>query len=119
MRLLIVSPYFAPSSLVGAQRMTSLAKYLHDLGHEIHVIHLTADTMQRTTGNSCHSTAPEGLILHPFDLPEELPNIFANELNIPCCTIEKEYALGAVGQLRTRFQAFIEALEIKNIHGGK
>lgn len=45
--------------------------------------------------------------------------IFTNELNIPCCTIEKEYALGAVGQLRTRFQAFIEALEIKNIHGGK
>ena len=46
-------------------------------------------------------------------------HIFVNELNIPCCTIEKEYALGAVGQLRTRFQAFIEALEIKNIHGGK
>lgn len=81
MRLLIVSPYFAPSSLVGAQRMTSLAKYLVDLGHEIHVIHLTADTMQRTTGNSCRSTAPEGIILHPFDLPEEVPNIFANELN--------------------------------------
>mgnify|MGYP004629177315 FL=1 len=46
-------------------------------------------------------------------------HIFINELNIPCCTIEKEYALGAVGQLRTRFQAFIEALEIKNIQGGK
>lgn len=45
--------------------------------------------------------------------------IFINEMNIPTCTIEKEYALGAVGQLRTRFQAFIEALEIKNIHGGK
>ncbi len=81
MRLLIVSPYFAPSSLVGAQRMTSLAKYLVDQGHEVHVIHLTADTMQRATGNSCHSTAPEGIICHPFDLPEELPNIFANELN--------------------------------------
>ncbi len=46
-------------------------------------------------------------------------HIFTNELNFPCCTIEKEYALGAVGQLRTRFQAFIEALEIKNIQGGK
>ena len=40
-------------------------------------------------------------------------------INIPCCTIEKEYALGAAGQLRTRFQAFIESLEIKNIQGGK
>ena len=46
-------------------------------------------------------------------------HIFTNELNIPCCTIEKEYSLGAVGQLRTRFQAFIEALEIKNIQGGR
>ena len=45
-------------------------------------------------------------------------HIFANELGIPCCTIEKEYALGAVGQLRTRFQAFIEALEIKKLNGG-
>ena len=46
-------------------------------------------------------------------------HIFTEELHIPCCTIEKEYALGAAGQLRTRFQAFIESLEIKNIQGGK
>ena len=46
-------------------------------------------------------------------------HIFVNELHIPTCTIEKEYALGAVGQLRTRFQAFIESLEIKSIQGGK
>ena len=46
-------------------------------------------------------------------------HIFVNEMHIPCCTIEKEYALGAVGQLRTRFQAFIESLEIKSIQGGK
>ena len=46
-------------------------------------------------------------------------HIFTNELHIPCCTIEKEYALGAVGQLRTRFQAYIESLEIKQIQGGK
>lgn len=46
-------------------------------------------------------------------------HIFTDELKIPCCTIEKEYALGSVGQLRTRFQAFIESLEIKNIQGGK
>ena len=46
-------------------------------------------------------------------------NILINELHVPTCTIEKEYALGAVGQLRTRFQAFIESLEIKHIQGGK
>ena len=46
-------------------------------------------------------------------------HIFTEEFDVPCCTIEKEYALGSVGQLRTRFQAFIESLEIKNIQGGK
>ena len=46
-------------------------------------------------------------------------HIFTNELHIPCCTIEQEYALGAAGQLRTRFQSFIESLEIKSIQGGK
>ncbi|MEG1633911.1 MAG: 2-hydroxyacyl-CoA dehydratase family protein [Oscillospiraceae bacterium] len=43
-------------------------------------------------------------------------HIFANELNIPCCTIEKEYVVGSAGQLRTRFQAFVESLEIKKIN---
>ncbi len=46
-------------------------------------------------------------------------HIMIEEHDIPCATIEKEYALGSVGQLRTRFQAFIESLEIKNIQGGK
>ena len=42
--------------------------------------------------------------------------ILLNELHIPCCTIEKEYAIGSIGQLRTRFQAFVESLEIKKIN---
>ena len=45
-------------------------------------------------------------------------HIMQTDYNIPVCTIEKEYALGAAGQLRTRFQAFIESLEIKHIQGG-
>lgn len=79
MKLLIVSPYFAPSSLVGAQRMTSLARYLADQGHEIHVVSLTAETMERTTDASCHSAPPENVVMHPFDLPVEKANVFANE----------------------------------------
>ncbi len=43
-------------------------------------------------------------------------HIMIEENKIPCCTIEKEYALGSVGQLRTRFQAFVESLEIKKIN---
>ncbi len=42
-------------------------------------------------------------------------HIMTEEHGIPCCTIEKEYALGSVGQLRTRFQAFVESLEIKQL----
>ena len=42
-------------------------------------------------------------------------HVLQNELGVPCCTIEKEYALGSIGQLRTRFQAFVESLEIKHI----
>jgi benzoyl-CoA reductase/2-hydroxyglutaryl-CoA dehydratase subunit BcrC/BadD/HgdB len=41
--------------------------------------------------------------------------VLLNEMNIPCCTIEKEYGIGSLGQLRTRFQAFVESLEIKKI----
>lgn len=42
-------------------------------------------------------------------------HVLTNEMGVPCCTIEKEYALGSVGQLRTRFQAFVESLEIKKL----
>ena len=38
---------------------------------------------------------------------------------IPVCQIEKDYVSAASGQLRTRFQAFIESLEIKSIQGTK
>ncbi|MGL4369645.1 MAG: 2-hydroxyacyl-CoA dehydratase family protein [Spirochaetota bacterium] len=45
--------------------------------------------------------------------------VMTNDFGIPTCTIEKEYTLGSVGQLRTRFQAFIESLDIKSIQGGQ
>ncbi len=46
-------------------------------------------------------------------------HILSGERGIPCCTIEKEYALGSAGQLRTRIQAFVESLEIKRLSAGK
>ena len=39
--------------------------------------------------------------------------------NIPCIGVEKEYTMASAGQLRTRFQAFVESIEIKKIQGGK
>ena len=38
---------------------------------------------------------------------------------LPVCQIEKDYTNAATGQLRTRFQAFVESLEIKRIQAGK
>ncbi|MEJ8554219.1 2-hydroxyacyl-CoA dehydratase family protein [Tepidibacter sp. Z1-5] len=38
-----------------------------------------------------------------------------NKHNIPAVTIEREYTMSSAGQLRTRVQAFVESLEIKEI----
>ncbi len=45
--------------------------------------------------------------------------VLQQEMGVPCCTIEKEYTLGSLGQLRTRFQAFVESLEIKKLGAEK
>ena len=41
--------------------------------------------------------------------------VLRRDYGIPVCSIEKEYTNNAVGQLRTRFQAFIESVELKKI----
>ena len=45
--------------------------------------------------------------------------VLTRDFGIPVCSIEKEYINSASGQLRTRFQAFVESIEIKNIQEGK
>ena len=45
--------------------------------------------------------------------------ILHRDFGIPVCSIEKEYINTASGQLRTRFQAFVESVEIKKIQEGK
>ena len=45
--------------------------------------------------------------------------IMKRDFGIPVCSIEKEYINTASGQLRTRFQAFVESIEIKNIQEEK
>ena len=45
--------------------------------------------------------------------------VLQRDFGIPVCSIEKEYINSASGQLRTRFQAFIESIEIKKIQEGK
>ena len=45
-------------------------------------------------------------------------HVLNDERKIPTIGIEKEYSMASAGQLRTRFQAFIESIEIKKIQGG-
>ena len=45
--------------------------------------------------------------------------ILPRDFGIPVCSIEKEYVNNAVGQLRTRFQAFVESIELKHIQQSK
>ena len=46
-------------------------------------------------------------------------HVLSEEMGIPTIGIERDYTLASAEQLRTRFQAFIESLEIKSIQGGK
>lgn len=42
-------------------------------------------------------------------------HVMEEDYGLPCMGIEKEYVNTSVGQLRTRFQAFVESLEIKKL----
>lgn len=44
--------------------------------------------------------------------------VIPRDFGIPVCSIEKEYVNNAVGQLRTRFQAFVESIEYKKLQKG-
>ena len=44
--------------------------------------------------------------------------VLQRDFGFPVCSIEKEYINSASGQLRTRFQAFIESVEIRKIQEG-
>ncbi len=46
-------------------------------------------------------------------------HIMREEYNYPVLTIDRPYAVGNSGQVRTRVQAFVESIEIKKIQGGK
>ena len=46
-------------------------------------------------------------------------HIMSTEMGWPVLSIDRPYNARSSGQLRTRFQAFIESLEIKQIQGGK
>ncbi len=46
-------------------------------------------------------------------------HVLREEFNYPVLTVDRPYAIGTSGQMRTRVQAFVESIEIKKIQGGK
>jgi len=46
-------------------------------------------------------------------------HVITNDFGIPSVCVDRQYTASASGQLRTRVQAFVESLEIKNIQKGK
>jgi benzoyl-CoA reductase/2-hydroxyglutaryl-CoA dehydratase subunit BcrC/BadD/HgdB len=46
-------------------------------------------------------------------------HILRDEYNYPVLSIDRPYAVGNSGQIRTRVQAFVESIEIKKIQGGR
>ncbi len=72
----------------------------------------------------CHEYKADGLIVESNKFCEYWSYervidalIIPRDFNIPTCSIEKEYINSASGQLRTRFQAFVESVELKKLHG--
>ncbi len=45
-------------------------------------------------------------------------HMLRDEYNYPVLSIDRPYAVGSSGQIRTRVQAFVESIEIKKIQGG-
>lgn len=46
-------------------------------------------------------------------------HVLREEYGYPVLTIDRPYAVGSSGQIRTRVQAFVESIEIKRIQGGR
>ncbi|MBQ1834377.1 MAG: 2-hydroxyacyl-CoA dehydratase [Oscillospiraceae bacterium] len=94
-----VCPRFMPQ-----EDMRSRKKYLADIAREY-----KADGLIVASNKFCEYWSYERM-MDALILPRDF--------GIPTCSIEKEYVNSASGQLRTRFQAFIESLEIKKIQEG-
>ena len=89
-------PRFMPQELMRARK-----KYLADLVKEY-----KADGLIVASNKFCEYWSYERT-MDALILPRDY--------KVPTCSIEKEYVNASTGQLRTRFQAFVESVEIKKL----
>ena len=93
------------SRFMEQKEMRARKQYIADIAKEY-----KADGIIVTSNKFCEYMSYERMI-DTLVLPRDF--------GYPVCSIEKEYINSASGQLRTRFQAFVESVELKKIQEGK
>ena len=90
---------------MGPENIIARKRYIFDLAEKYHADGIIVENMKFCEYWG-YERAQDGMWFYEgYELPR----------SIPVCQIEKDYTSAASGQLRTRFQAFIESLEIKKI----
>ena len=90
---------------MGPENIIARKRYIFDLAEKYHADGIIVENMKFCEYWG-YERAQDGMWFYEgYELPR----------SIPVCQIEKDYPSAASGQLRTRFQAFIESLEIKKI----
>lgn len=86
-------------------KMNRRKEYIDELAKEYHADGIIFEQMK-----FCDPWAYERMV-STYDLREKY--------GYPVLSIDRPYAVGSSGQVRTRVQAFVESMEIKKIQGGK
>ena len=90
---------------MGPENIIARKRYIFDLAEKYHADGIIVENMKFCEYWG-YERAQDGMWFYEgYELPR----------SVPVCQIEKDYTSAASGQLRTRFQAFIESLEIKKI----
>ena len=102
---------------MGTENIIARKQYLYDIAKEYKADGIILQNMKFCEYWGYERALASHVITHDYGIPSA--KWLAEGLNvpsaIPTCQIERDYANAATGQLRTRFQAFVESLEIKKL----
>lgn len=90
---------------MGQENIIGRKRYLYDLAQEYGAEGILVESMKFCEYWGYERAQISNWMMDGFRLPGTMP----------VCQIERDYTNAATGQLRTRFQAFVESLEIKRI----
>ena len=94
---------------MGPENVVARKQFLYKIAQEYGAEGVIVENMKFCEYWGCERAQAAQWMRDGFSLPGTLP----------VCQIEKDYTNAATGQLRTRFQAFVESLEIKRIQSEK